>query len=71
MQLYVTGHVITETEEGIIWDILGIFDEEYKAVDACYDICCFVGPMTLNASFPREIIEWPGCWYPMSQKGES
>ena len=70
MQLYVTGHIIEETDEGIIWDILGIFDTEDQAVDACYDISCFVGPVELNKSFPREIIEWPGCWYPFNQEGE-
>jgi len=63
MTLYVAGHLIAETEQGLVWDILGIFDSEDMAVQTCYDENCFVGPLRLNEALPTEIISWVGAYY--------
>lgn len=46
------------------WELIGVFDSEEKAVNACVKDNYFVGPVTLNVAFPDEPVEWPGCYYP-------
>ena len=67
-QVWVAGHNIMEFSqygtEYIAWDILGVFTNESKAIAACHDENCFVGPLNLDEPLPPEIGEWPGCYYP-------
>ena len=67
-QVWVTGHNIMEFSQYgtdyIAWDILGVFTSNEKAVAACHDENCFVGPLNLDEPLPPEIGEWPGCYYP-------
>ena len=49
----------------VAWELVGVFDSEEKAVAACLDNHCFVGPITLNEITPKERISWPGCYYPL------
>lgn len=63
-KVYVVGKNIAEKEEGIVWEIQGVFTNETDAVLACVEDRCFVGPIELNAPLPEETIVWPGCYYP-------
>lgn len=66
-QIFLVGHIIKETEDGTIWDVLGAFETAAEAEAACYDERCFVGPLTLEEVLPTEIIEWPGAYYPQKE----
>lgn len=50
-----------------IWELVGVFDSEQMAIDACIDYRYFIGPAVLNEATPFERMEWPGCYYPKSQ----
>lgn len=50
--------------EGEQAEILGVFDGELRAVAACRDEACGIGPMPLNMALPDERQEWPGFYYP-------
>ncbi len=52
-------------EVGGIWEIVGVYDSESKAVEACKDWRYFVGPMELNFTAPVDKTEWPGSYYPI------
>lgn len=64
-QLFVVGVFVEETENGSVWDIKGIFDDEYKAVANCLTDKHFVGPLPLNTPLPEERIVWPDVYYPL------
>jgi|GEM_PF-1507829 len=68
MQIFVVGHVIDKCDAGVVWDILGVFSEKNKAELICYDSNCFVGPLEINKPLPKEIIDWPGCYFPISNQ---
>lgn len=52
--------------DGEPWDIQGVFSTEEKAVAACRTPDYFVGPLTLDAELPHEVVpDWPGSYYPM------
>ena len=72
MDLYIAGHIIEDREEdpGPVWDILGVFDLDYLAEQACYDDTCFVGPLELNQVLPKEILQWPGAYFPKNEQDE-
>lgn len=68
MKLYVVGEQIAETECGqVVWALVGVFDDEQKAMDALENDQQFIGPVTLNEPLPLEI--WPGCYYPLLEEG--
>lgn len=62
--VWIVGRNLAETEEGIVWSVIGVFDDFLKAVDACYDEDCFVGPMEMNVRLSKETYAWKGCIYP-------
>lgn len=64
MEIFVVGHVIGVCEDKTAWDVLGVFSCKNRAEAACYDPRCFVGPLTLDQELPREILDWPGCYFP-------
>lgn len=50
------------------WEVLGIYDEEAKAVARCTSWYDFVGPIRLNEDAPEPTIPWPGCYYPLAKE---
>jgi len=62
--LYVVGKYIMSTDDGLVWGLQGIFEEEVDAVNGCIESTYFVGPMPKNTLVPDEPIEWPGVYYP-------
>lgn len=60
-KLWIAGRVI---DEGGLWEILGVYDCEILADQACHDSSCFIGPIILNRKMPVETIEWPDLYYP-------
>ncbi|MGD9157252.1 MAG: hypothetical protein PVG39_02500 [Desulfobacteraceae bacterium] len=66
--LFVVGHVIEYTELGGVCDVIGIYSSQDEAEARCYDSDCFVGPMVLNKTLPKDIVVWEDCYFP--KKGE-
>lgn len=50
-----------------VWDILGLFDDEEKAVEVCKTPMDFVGPLTLNKFYGDGRVEWKGGYYPWTE----
>lgn len=66
MDVWVSGRVAYSE----MWEVLGIYDSEQKAVSRCTKKNDFVAPAKLNEDMPEETEEWPGCYYPLWKKGE-
>lgn len=67
-QVWLAGEYRGHTPKGeIAWDLVGVFDTEAKAVAACTKPLHFVGPVTVNAKAPDEVVSWVGCRYPFIQ----
>jgi len=64
--LWLVGRYISKHEDGPCWEWIGIFDSEQKAIDSCRDESYFIGPATLNEVLPNETVDWPRCYYPMT-----
>jgi len=65
MKLWLVGFFRDiECNDGGIWELVGVYDNEQKAVDACLDWRHFVGPVELNYTCPQEKTDWPGFYYP-------
>jgi hypothetical protein len=67
MRLWICGEGKEKTESGVVWELLGVFDSEEKAVAACTMPNHFVGPAELNQRLPDESSTWPGCYYPLAE----
>jgi len=50
-----------------MWEVMGIFEDEQKAVENCTAWNDFVGPISLNRALP-ERAEWPGAYFPIAVK---
>lgn len=62
--LYVVGKYVMSTDDGPVWDLQGIFEEEAEAVKGCIDSNYFVGPMPKNTLVPGGPTVWPDVYYP-------
>ena len=62
--VYAVGEYIKETEDGAVWDLAGIFEDQSKAEAACVKDNYFVGPMPLNTALPTKREVWPNVYYP-------
>ena len=47
------------------WEVVGAYDSEQKAIDACKDATFFIGPQVMNQTNPEAPTSWPGCYYPL------
>jgi len=47
------------------WDGKGAFSSKTKAISACTVPEHFIGPLNIDEILPDEIIDWPGCEYPL------
>ncbi|GEA17513.1 hypothetical protein [Moorella sp. E306M] len=65
MVLWVCGKNVAELEEGIVWELQGIFTTKEAAVAACKNERYFIGPVELNKPLPEETTSWVGCEYPL------
>ena len=64
MKLWITGENRGGPDDAIVWDFIGVFDSEDKALAACHNEHCFVGPQVLNVDLGPERQVWVGCYYP-------
>lgn len=70
MKLWIVGEVReTLGELRCVWDLVGVFDNEQLAVDACESPMHFVGRVDVNAIAPKEPTALPGAWYPKANDG--
>lgn len=53
-----------------VWEFIGVFSTEEKAVAACRDYTYFVGPARIDEQLPDETVEWTGSYYPISMEPE-
>jgi hypothetical protein len=65
-QLFIVGRNIENTASGVVWDCVGVFSSEARALAVCLDENYFIGPVKLNQEIPVEM--WPGCRYPMAKR---
>ncbi len=49
-------------------EFVGVYDSEERAVAACQSETYCVCPIEMNFTTPTETTEWPGCYYPLSNK---
>ena len=68
--VWAVGKYITECEHGFAWEMVGVFNNEKKAIDACIKESYFVGPLEIDKPFPDMTVPWKGAYYP-SEKGRS
>lgn len=66
MGAYIVGDYMGGESLGVIWEMVGVFTSEEKAVAACTKKSHFVAPLEMNAIAPDETVEWPDCYYPLS-----
>ena len=66
MKLFIVGKYIKGLVPDTVWEFIGIFDDEVKALEACIYKNYFIGPVTLNESFPDKTVLWPGLYYPLA-----
>ena len=57
-----------KSDGGKIWELLGVYDSEKKAVQACTEWWDCVAPVELNKTFPHESIVWKGLYYPLARE---
>ena len=48
-----------------IWDLVGVFDSEEKAIKACRNETYFIYPIELNKQYPDEEVVPKGAYYPL------
>ena len=64
--VWVAGQVLNFTSGA--WEIIGVFNTEQKAIEACVGLNDFVGPLKLNEIAPRQSVDWVGAYYPLMGK---
>ena len=70
MKLWICGIFKGTSDLGTIWELVGTFDSEKKALNAAKaDKNCFIAPVNLNEDYGIELLpEWPGFYYPAYNK---
>lgn len=63
--LFVTGRIT----QWPAWELVGVFDTQKLATDACLDETYFVGPVRKNKPIADRRVTWPGCVYPREIEG--
>lgn len=67
--VWVVGEVIDNNNLGSIWEIIGIFNDEKDAIEACTQWNHFIGPIPMNTRLPiSRSTDWPGCYFPKLEK---
>jgi len=65
------AYVVGQTRppyDGTVWEIVGVFSTEERAVAACVDADYFVMPMRLDTAAPSESVVHFGSWYPATMQ---
>jgi hypothetical protein len=55
-----------EYKEEQQWEIIGIFETEYQANEACKTLNQFIGPIELNKPEYNQV-KWEGSYYPQTR----
>lgn len=66
MKLFVVGKYKKGIYPDTVWEFVGVFDNEDKALDSCINENFFIGPVNLNETLPDKTEEWPGIYYPLA-----
>lgn len=65
MKLWVAGRLVCNATEGAVWELLGIYDDELRAVARCTTTNDFVAPVGLNEDAPEPMTYFPEVRYPV------
>ena len=65
MKLWLAGK--TRSEDGRMWEFVGVYTSESLAVAACTDWRYFVAPINLNDTAPDDVSVFPGASYPIAR----
>jgi len=57
-------------EDGLDWEVMGLFETEQLAFDACINWRQFIGPLEVNKRLPDEAIKWDGAYYPIERTAD-
>ena len=66
IRLWVVGKIMSD-EQYLQWEIIGVFDEEAKALAACRTQNHFLGTVVLNQDVGDEPQEFPNTRYPLRE----
>ena len=68
MTVWVVGLWRATHEEGQVWDLIGIFQNERQADLRCRTPEHFRAPFTLNSSVGDALVDWPGLRWPRREE---
>lgn len=54
-------------EDGKPWEMIGVFTDKSRAIDACVEDSFFTGPQVLGEAAGADPVPWVGCYYPRLQ----
>jgi len=63
--VWVCGKWTRDTDDGVVWELQGVFSSEELAAVACVHRDMFIGPAVLNEPLPLEKVAWPGSYFPL------
>jgi len=66
--MWIAGKVTKHEASGYVWEFVGVFSTEAKAVAACRTADHFVAPCGLNEQATEKKTPWPDAYYPIAQK---
>lgn len=70
--LYVIGKSVASYKKGVVWEMMGVFTDEQKAVALCEGHAdWFIGPIEQDSLLPIEATEWPGSYFPSEIKART
>jgi len=66
MFLYLVGKYVKGSNPDIVWDVVGVFDSEEKALSICEgNIDYFIGSIELNKAYINS--SWDDFYYPAEE----
>jgi hypothetical protein len=71
VNLWIVGEHISGRGQDIVWDFIGVFDDEELAKQQCKKTDHFIAPAVLNQALPPDRLSWPGCYYPLLEEKPS
>ncbi len=61
--VWLVGEHVYKPDRNAQWEIVGIFETEGQAVEACTNFNQFIGPIEMNKP-EYDHVKWEGCYFP-------
>lgn len=65
--VWVQGFSIAKTEQGVVWDLIGVFPDEESAKKNCTMAGHFIGPVVVGMPLDLRRPKWFGTYHPSEQ----